>query len=196
MSVESVNVSSLPDRPTSLTVFGVLNVVVALAFYLLGTITFAVSMSPGEKIGPSQAGADLPAKETVQAAYEQVFNSRGLKLFRQASLVTTFLLGTGLLVSGIGLLKASPRGRILAIATSLASIIAFIGYLLGMYQLWVRPVQQLIRESPHSDAISGTAGRGGEVFGCCSALTFLCYPLLLLIFLFTARIRRACRRQP
>lgn len=194
MPVEPGDLSPRPSRPTSLMVFGILNVVFALLFFLLGTITFAVSMSSGEKLGPSQAGSDMPAEQTVQAAYEQVSNSPGLKLFRKASLMVSFLLGTGLLVSGVGLLRARPLGRTLAIGVSCASMVSFVGYLVGMYQLWIRPMQQVVRESPYSEAISSTPSRGGEVFGCCSTLTFLGYPLLLLVFMFTARIRRTFRQ--
>ncbi|MEX0678659.1 MAG: hypothetical protein WD063_16385 [Pirellulales bacterium] len=148
------------QRPTSVTVFGVLNIV----FSVLGVVGIAFSAVL------LYAMPQLPGAPEINTVPD------GWMIF---SLVWGVLGATVLFVSGIGLLLLRPWGRLAAIGYAIATIgMTVVG--LAMHWIYVvRPTLALLngQDGPPPEAVG--AAIGGFVGGCIGPI----YPLLLWYFM-------------
>jgi len=169
------------QRPTSVTVFGILNLifsVLGLCGVGFGILGLVVLQNPdvggaGPTPLPIQLMQDNPAYRVFS------FVSVGLGVF------SSFLLAA----AGIGLLKLRPWGRTLSIiygGYSILMVLATVAVNFALYAPELEKAQQQAIPQATGEAIGGMVGAG--VGGCVG----LIYPLTLLGFmLFNQNLRRA-----
>ena len=163
------------QRPASVTVFGVLNIVFA-ALGVMGIMAslamFAVSSDSNNPV--------------LNIVHENAAYATWLKV----SIVLGFFSAVALLASGIGLLYLKPWARVLSIAYGVYAIVfGFLGIVMNFIFL-VRPMLEQARgqHGPESAAALGGA-IGGSIGGCLG----LIYPVLLLIFMCMPKVAAAFR---
>jgi hypothetical protein len=165
------------ERPASITVFGILNIVFAL-LGLLGIVVSSVMMF-------SEAAANNPV---VMQMRQNPTYDLWLKITIPLGAVSAIVL----LCAGIGLLLFRSWGRTLSLVYAWYAI----GFgLLGMlvnYLFLVRPMLEQARQDGGPEATGAFGGAMGGVLGGCIALV---YPILLLIFMSNARVKGALQRR-
>lgn len=163
------------QRPTSVTVFGVLNIAFA-AFGFIGTLaSMALFMMPGNSSNPVlKIMQDSPA----YAAWIKVSIPLGL------------LACGALLAAGIGLMLLKPWARQLTIGYAIYALgFGVIGMVVNFLFL-IRPMLQQAREQHGAEAAGAIGGAiGGSVGGCLGMI----YPILLLVFMFRPNVMAAFR---
>lgn len=152
------------QRPTSVTVFGILNIIFAvIGFFGILISTVILSMS----------GANNPA---LRIMHENPLFSTWMKLM----LPLGILAGLVLLAAGIGLLSMKRWGRQASIGYAIYAIATGV---LGMainFFVMVRPLLQEAGRAHGPEAFGAIGGAiGGTVGGCFG----LAYPIVLLIFM-------------
>lgn len=160
-------------RPTSVTVFGILNIVFA-AFGVFGLIaSIAVFSLPASSNNP-----------VIRIMNEQPGYAAWLKI----SIPLGFLSCMALLAAGIGLLLLKGWARMLSIGYGIYAIIfGFLGMILNFVFL-VRPMLEHARQQHGPEAAGALGGAiGGSVGGCFG----LIYPILLLVFMFRPNVKAA-----
>lgn len=163
------------NRPTSATVFGILNVIFAL-FGILGLVSTTISLfvpQPGN-----------PVLELMNASpFYRNFNLVNLAL----GLVATIVLG----VSGLGLLLGKLWGRTLAIAWSVYAILSGIVGMVVAYFFLVTPLMEQAAAMPDgAEKFGAIGGSIGAMVGGCVGLF---YPVILLIFMMRPAFAAALR---
>jgi hypothetical protein len=167
------------QRPTAVTLFGILNVVFGV-FALFGVFgVFAL-----------QAMNDLTKNPVVKIMHENPAYATWVKCTIPLSLVSFALLTA----SGIGLLGLREWARKLAIGYAIYGILLDIAVAFANYHFVFRPLFAKISESNGSSdpaMMGGAIGAGigglmGGVFG-------LIYPVLLLVFMMRKEIIAAFR---
>lgn len=161
------------QRPTSVTIFGVLNMVFA-GFGFIGTFaSIALFMMPGNASNPVvKIMQDSPA----YAAWVKFSIPLGL-------------LACGvLLAAGIGLMLLKSWARKLSIGYAIyALVFGLIGMVVSFLFL-IRPMIQQAQEQHGAEAAGAIGGAIGGSIGSCFGLI---YPILLLIFMFRPNVRAA-----
>lgn len=163
------------QRPTSVTVFGILNMVFA-AFGFIGTLaSLALFLMPGNSSNPVlKIMEDSPA----YAAW--------IKLSIPLGLLTC----GALLAAGIGLMFLKPWARKLSIGYAIyALVFGLIGMVVNFLFL-VRPMLEQAREQQGAEAAGAIGGAIGGSIGSCFGLI---YPILLLVFMFRPNVVAAFR---
>lgn len=150
------------QRPTSVTVFGILNIVFAL-WGGIGLVASSFILYSG-------------AFETVDLLPDSSIDE-GLNLF---GLAAGGLGGIALLVSGIGLLQMRPWGRQLAIAYAVLTVLVVVGMtaINGIFVL--RPLLAEMDAPATPEEMGARFGAIGGVIGSCAGLI---YPGLLWYFM-------------
>ena len=177
-------------RPTSVTVFGILNIV----FAILGFCGIAVQLAQPfvqEAIEEfaEKAAADAGQEIKKDPTQEAIKNDPNLKMLGQISIGLSAVATVALLAAGIALLKMKSWGRTLSILYAIYDIISKIVFavlsLLIMMPLFA--AQQDVG-GPAPEAIGGgiVAGSIG-----CGLIFTLIYPILLLIFMLRSNVREA-----
>lgn len=164
------------QRPTSVTVFGILNIVFAGLgiFGLLGTILMVAMVSNSSNNPVIQLFHENPA----YAAWTKLLIVMGLA----ARAV--------LLAAGIGLLKLKPWARIVSIAYAIYSFVMILASTVVNYLFLLQPTLQQAHGKPAPEAAGAIGGALGGTFGGCFGLI---YPVLLLIFMLRANVIAAFR---
>ena len=157
-------------RPTSVTVFGILNIVLGV-LALLTTFFRIYLMLRGAH-----------SAEMTLHPYHVLWTKVALALRFPASLA--------MIASGFGLLYLKPWGRNISIGYAIYGIAVGV---IAIFTYWtfVMPSMRELTTSGHADAFTTTTASYGGLFGC-----FLgpIYPTLLLVFAFTRRFAAAFRR--
>ena len=167
------------QRPTSATVFGILNLVfgcLGLCGVVMSLVMFSMPLNP-EIPNPTM---ELMQASPVYAMFLKV--SLGLGLI--ASLV--------LLAAGIGLLTMKPWGRTLSIGWAVYSIV--MGIVGGAMNV-VFVMLPLLEQASELAGPQQAAAMGGVIGGGVGACFGLIYPVLLLIFMFRSPIVTAFQPQ-
>ena len=169
------------QRPTSVTVFGILNLIFSalglcgVGFGILGLVVLQNPEFGGA--GPTPLAIKLMQDNPTYQVFS--FVSVGLGVFSSILLA----------VAGIGLLKLRPWGRTLSIiygGYSILMAIAGVAINLSVFAPELEKAQQQASPQATAEAMSGMVGAG--IGGCFS----LVYPLILLGFmLFNQNVRRA-----
>jgi hypothetical protein len=156
------------ERPTGVTVFGVLNIVFG-GMGILCTPFSILGIFVGDLIPMGESSIEIAA---------------GYKIYLMVSSVVGIGFSAWLLVLGIGLLKFkrwARRGSVIYSVIAIVWGIAGIG--LGVLALslgWMAAPQGQL-----------PAMAGGMVGGMCGGIISLIYPVLLLIFMQTAKVKQA-----
>jgi hypothetical protein len=174
--------TSSASRPTSVTVFGILNLVFA-GMGLCGTCAFVGQWSL------LQGMPDQPPNPVFELMEENQAYSTFMIVSMALGFVFTVLLG----LAGFGLLKMRPWGRQLSIVYAVYTIIASIVGVIANYVWLAQPLMEQ----------ADMAGAGPErsmamlvavfsVFGGCLGSV---YPIILLIFMMRSNVVQAFRDQ-
>ncbi len=159
------------QRPTSVTVFGVLNLVFGALglFGMLFTIIIFI----------------LPLPTANNPVLEIMRNSPGYALWMKLAIPLGFLATGVSIAAGIGLLKLKNWGRTLSIGYAIYSIAAvLLGSVLNYFFIMQPLMEQASQKSgPEAAGLIGAAI--GGTFGSCFGMI---YPILLLIFMFRPKV--------
>jgi len=163
------------QRPTSATVFGILNLVFA-GFGLIGIVASVGLLMV-------KANSDNPVVKIMQ-------ESPGFALWFKICIPLGLLSCGVLLAAGIGLLLVKPWGRLLSIGYAIYAIVFGIAGMLVNFLFLVRPMLEQAKGKSGPEAAGAIAGAiGGSIGGCFGMI----YPILLLIFMFRPVILAAFR---
>lgn len=171
------------QRPTTATVFGILNIVFG-AFGICGSIMGAVGLAAQSALKDAAGNIPNPALELMQ-------QSKLYSTFALVGVVLGLIASIALLTAGIGLLKMQPWGRSLSIGYAIYAIVMGIVGTVVNYVVVVGPMIQRLGDMPEGPEKAGMLGGaiGGSIGGCFG----LIYPIVLLVFMtrpaFTAAIQ-------
>jgi hypothetical protein len=165
------------NRPTSVTVLGILNIVFA-AFGLMGiAFSIAIMFVHPAALNMKNPVLDLMQQNPAYAMYTNISMVIGA--------VFTLVLG----LAGIGLLMLRPWGRWLSIAYAVFSIISLIVNSLINYYFLVMPlIDKVAAAQPGQEKAAAMGGIVGMVGGICIGPI---YPVILLIFMYRPNVKAA-----
>jgi hypothetical protein len=164
------------NRPVSVTVLGILNIV----FAALGVMGLALS------IAMMYVKPDLNMKNPVLDLMRQ---NPGYAMYINISTVVGGVFTLALLLAGIGLLMLRPWGRMLSIIYATFSIISLIvNSFLNYYFLIAPLIDKLAAQQPGQEKAAVVGGIVGMVGGICIGPI---YPVILLIFMYRANVKAA-----
>lgn len=167
------------QRPKSVTVFGILNIVFA-GLGLCGT-AFSVML-----FMPSSAAANNPVVQIIQS-------SPGYAAWMKVSVALGVIVAAALLAAGIGLLNLKPWARTLSIVYAIYAIfMVLIGDVIN-YIFLIQPMLQKAHGEQGAEAAGAVGGAIGGLFGSCFGLV---YPILLLIFMTRPQVVAAFSQSP
>lgn len=170
-----------PSRPTSVVVFGILN----LLFGVLGLCGAA---------GTAAMLMFMPQNPNVRnPVLELMANSPGYRLFNQISTGLGFIVAIVLVVAGIGLLQTKSFGRTLSIGYSIYALVAGVVGLIVSFMFLMKPLLEQAQAAGGGPERAGAIGGmiGGMFGGCVS----LIYPIVLLIFMYRRNVVEALSTQ-
>jgi hypothetical protein len=154
-------------RPTSVTVFGVLNLVfgfLGICGVAAGALSFAIPQNP-----------DMPNPVMEIMATNVVYST-----FTKVSLGCSAIATLVLIAAGIGLLGMKPWGRMASIGYGIYAIVmGLVGLVINAVYVSM-PLMQQASEMQGPEAAGAIGGAIGGVVGGCIGLV---YPALLLFFM-------------
>jgi hypothetical protein len=156
------------QRPTTVTVFGILNIVFA-ALGIFGIIGSAVVLLAANG-------------DTKNPVVQLIHDSPTYAAYLKVSVVLGLLVSLALLGAGIGLLLLKPWARGLSIAYGIFGIISVPVNTVLSYFFMTRPLLEQMQQQHHDAAATGAAV-GGAVGGMIGGCFGLIYPVLLLVFM-------------
>jgi hypothetical protein len=165
----------MPTRPTSVTIFGILN----LSFAGLGFLglLFAVAM----------LFIKLPAGNPMV----DIINENALYgLWLKIGLGLAFIGNLMLLAAGIGLLKLREWGRKLSIAYGILTVLAGIAGTVINCVVLLPVMLDKVHHSHGPEAMGALGGAIGGIFGGCFGMI---YPIVLIFFMMRRDVITACR---
>ncbi len=169
-----------PPRPTSATVFGILNLAFA-ALGLCGSVAGVISLFATQLM---PEGAPNPALELMK-------QNQAYYMFSIVMMGLSFVATIALALGGIGLLKMRAWGRTLSIGYAVYTILASIA---GMIANWVWLIQPLMEQTdamgPGPEKAAAIGGVIGGLFGGCISMI---YPIVLLVFMMRPSFVQAFR---
>jgi len=166
------------QRPTSVTVFGILNIVFA-AFGIFGLIgSIILFLMP---VGSNNPVIKIMHENPAYAAWLKICIPLGL------------LRCAALLAAGIGLLRLKSWARILSIVYAIFAVVFDILAMVINFFFIIQPMLEQARQQ-HGPETAGAIGGaiGGTIGGCFG----LIYPVLLLIFMLRPNVVAAFRPLP
>ena len=153
------------QRPTTVTVFGILNIVFAV-FGLFGILASLAMFKLAEGTG--------------NPVFKIMHDNPAFAAWMKLSIPLGVLSSAALLAGGIGLLMMKPWARKLSIGYSLYAMVMGLVGMVFSYLWMVRPMMEQAAQKQGPEAAGAIGGAvGGLVGGCFS----LAYPVLLLIFM-------------
>jgi hypothetical protein len=165
-------------RPTSVTVFGILNLVFA-ALGLCGVAfgVFALVIL-----------ANLPEGEMPPNPQLDLLENPGYQAYTYAMIGLNSISSIVLAIAGIGLLKLQSWGRGLSIGYGVYAIVMQLIGLVVAYIFIVQPaIEAAVPGNPQAQGQMIGSAVGGVIGGCFG----LIYPVLLLIFMFRPNVKTA-----
>jgi hypothetical protein len=164
------------NRPTSVLVLGILNIVFA-ALGLMG-IAFSIAMM----FMP-------PALNMKNPVLDLMRQSPAFAMYINISMVVGGVFTLALLLAGVGLLMFRPWGRHLSIIYAIFAIISLIVNSLINYYFLVAPmIDKLAAAQPGQEKAAAIGAIVGMVAGTCMGPV---YPVILLIFMFRPNVKAA-----
>jgi hypothetical protein len=168
------------QRPTSVTVFGILN----LVFAALGLCGVAFGVMGLAVMANLPEGADMPPNPQMDA-----LQNPGYQAFTYASIGLGFVATIVLAIAGIGLLKLKSWGRSLSLGYAAYAIVMLIAGLVVSYIFIVQPAVALAEQGndPQDQQQMVIQLVTFTAQGC---LGFI-YPFLLAFFMFRPNVKAA-----
>ena len=166
------------QRPTSVTVFGVLNIVFAALgiFGLIGSIILFLI-----PVGSNNPVIKIMHENPAYAAWLKICIPLGL------------LRCAALLAAGIGLLRLKSWARILSIVYAIYAVVFDILAVVINFFFIIQPMLEQARQQHGPEAVGAIGGAIGGTIGGCFGLI---YPVLLLIFMLRPNVVAAFRPLP
>jgi hypothetical protein len=161
-------------RPTSVTVFGILNIVFSV-FGVFGVLASAMLFSA------VAANSNNPIVQVIR-------DNPTFAAWMKFSLALSLGVSAVLLAAGIGLLMLKPWARILSIAYAIYSFVMIPVGTVVNYAFVLQPTMQQAHEKSGPEAAGAIGGAVGGTIGGCLGLI---YPILLLIFMLRANVAAA-----
>ena len=168
------------QRPTSVTVFGILN----LVFAALGLCGVAFGVMGLAVMANIPEGIDRPPNPQLDALQNPAYLA-----YSYASIGLGFLATIVLAIAGIGLLKLKSWGRSLSLGYAAYAIVMNIVGFVVSYIFIIQPAVALAEQGNDPQAQGQMIGTivGGAVGGCLG----LIYPFLLAFFMFRPNVKAA-----
>jgi len=166
------------QRPTAVTVFGILNII----FAALGFITMIASVAMFAAVGT----------DTKNPVIQLIHDSPAYAAWMRVSIGLGLVASAALLAAGIGLLKLQPWARILSIVYAIYSMMMV---LVGTVVNYVWLVQPLLAQA-HKKQDAEAGAIGGAIGGMAGGCFGMIYPILLLIFMLVPKVSAAFRPAP
>jgi len=163
------------QRPASVTVFGILNIVFA-AFGILALFASVFLFLP-------QANTQNPV---IQIIHDSPTYAAWMKL----SIVLGAVVCVVLLAAGIGLLRLKPWAHTVSIVYGIYAIVMG---LVGMVVNYFFLVQPMLAQAQQKQGAAAAGAIGGAIGGSIGGCFGLIYPILLLIFMTRANVVAAFR---
>ncbi|MCX7045619.1 MAG: hypothetical protein NTX50_09075 [Candidatus Sumerlaeota bacterium] len=164
------------QRPTVVTVFGILNIV----FGGLGLVCAPFSLA--FLWMPNQSGNPVARILQENEAY---------RTYTIGSLAVGMVVAVALIAAGIGLLKMKSWAWWVSIGYGAYCIVAGI---VGMVANWVFVLEPLFRESRGRSGPEAAGAVGGAIGGLGGVCIGMAYPILLLVFMNLPNVRAAFRK--
>jgi hypothetical protein len=162
------------QRPTSVTVFGILNIV----FALLGIFGVAASLLLFAAVGTN---SNNPVIQIIQ-------DNPSYAAYLKFSIVVGVVVALILLATGIGLLMLKPWARVISIIYGVYAIFSVIGNTIANYYFVTKPLLEKAQTEQGPEAARAVGGAIGGMLGGCFGLI---YPILLLIFMMRPKVAAA-----
>ena len=172
------------QRPTSVTVFGILNIVFAV-FGICGVLAIVTMFT---MMGMDLNNPAFQNNPTMQAIQDSPAYAAWLKI----SVVLGLVAAAVLLAAGIGLLKLKPWARMLSIIYGIFEIVWIIIGTVVNFIFLVQPMLEKAHAAQGPEAAGAIGGAIGGMFGGCIGII---YPVLLLIFMTRPKVVAAFRPQ-
>ena len=167
------------QRPTSVTVFGILNIVFA-GFGIVGIVFAAMLFTV---VG---SNSNNPVVQIIQ-------DNPGFATWMKISVVLGFIVSLALLAAGIGLLKLQPWARTISIIYGIYSLIMVP---VGTVVNYIYVTRPMIEQAQGTQGPAAAGAIGGAIGGMIGGCFGLIYPVLLLIFMFRSNVVAAFRPPP
>jgi hypothetical protein len=164
------------QRPTVVTVFGILNIV----FAALGVFGVLAAVMLFTAVG---ANSNNPV---IQIIHDNPAYAAWMKV----SIVLGVVASAALLAAGIGLLKLQPWARTLSIAYAVYAMAMVLVNTVVNFIFVTRPMLEQAHNAQGPEAMGAAGAAIGGVVGGCFGLV---YPILLLIFMMRANVVAAFR---
>jgi hypothetical protein len=164
------------QRPTAVTVFGILNII----FAALGILGALASVMLFMAVGTSSNNPVI----------QLIHDSPGYAAWLKISIVLGVAGGAVLFAAGLGLLALKPWGRMISMGYAIyALVMVLVGGVVN-YLFLIQPMMQQAQQKQGPEAAGAIGGAIGGMFGSCFGLI---YPILLLIFMMRANVVAAFR---
>lgn len=163
------------QRPTSVTVFGILNIVFGALGLICTPFSLALLFVPTES----------PVMNTPAMA---AFNNPAYRAWTLSMGVAGMVVAVLLIVAGIGLLQCRPWGRKMSIGYAVYTMVMSL-VSAGVSAVWLTSMAGGAAEGGPQAGAMLFGGIGGAVGGTCIALI---YPIFLLVFMFRPGVIQAC----
>ena len=173
-------------RPTSVTVFGILNIV----FSVFGMCGLALTLAqPTIQQAFQDAVKDAGQEVKEDPLQKAVAADPNLKLLQKITTGSNVVSTLVLLIAGIALLLMKPWGRTLSICFAIYDLLSKIVFSVLSYRAMMKIIaaQEPAADAPPADVLGGIFAAG---FGC-SLIFLLVYPILLLIFMLRPTVAAA-----
>ena len=162
------------QRPTSVTVFGILN----LVFGALGLCGTAWSLTMFFGPFAKEMAKGNPVLQKMQA-------NPAFGVYSNVSAGLGFVFTLVLLAGGVGLLRMRPWGRTASIVYGVYGIIAAVVGSAVAFLFILAPLLQEAEKLPPAERAAVIGGVGGGAIGACFGMV---YPILLLVFMFRKNV--------
>jgi len=167
------------QRPTAVTVFGILNILFAV-FGIFGVLaSLALFAAAG-------ASSNNPVIQLIN-------DSPAYAAWMKIAIVLGVVVSAALLAAGIGLLRLKPWARIVSIIYAIYSLVMVPVSAVVNYFYLIQPMLAQAHQKQGPEAAGAIGGAIGGTFGSCFGLI---YPILLLIFMFRANVVAAFQPAP
>jgi hypothetical protein len=148
------------NRPTSVTVFGILNIV----FAVIGVLSMIASLF---MFLPQAAGTHNPV---IQLIHDNPAFAAWLKF----SMVQGTLAAVALLLAGIGLLKLQPWARTVSIVYAIYSVVMIVVGTVANYFFMMKPLLEQAHQKSGPEAVGAAAGAIGGMVAAVSGWCIRC----------------------
>jgi hypothetical protein len=189
-------------RPASVTVIAILNLVFGSLWLLCGLGSLGMQASGMQdmltklgSVGPSN-NPQVANQQDIQKQVMEFSRKMNSSPEEYATHLQYIVLSILLIISGIGLLKMAPWGRVLSLVYATLSILSNLALIVMLFFLSL-PLAEEFADKLSVQGQEGQAAailiKGGVYFGIILPLVSMIYPVIVLILLFRPSVAAAFR---